>query len=269
MPQILDCQVLQNSELAPGIFLTRFQAPPIAAQALPGQFVNIRVAEDLSPLLRRPFSVCRSNAADGWIEVMYRVVGHGTAALAGLQPGEQRSILGPLGRGFRWSKSALREALLVAGGIGVAALPLLAERLHRDGIPVRLFLGARTAEELCGMELFEPFVSETHISTDDGSRGVRGTVLEPLRAYLENAEAGGLQIFGCGPHPMLEALVELGRSREVATQIALETLMGCGFGICMGCPVRRAGQAPDQPYFLTCIDGPVFDAREVDLSWPI
>ena len=268
MPVILDCGVLRNDEVGDGIFLTRFHAPAIVNQCSPGQFVNIRTKDGFPPLLRRPFSICRICREEGWFEILYKVVGPGTILLANLRPGETRSIIGPLGKGFR-VPSENRQAILVAGGIGVAPFPFLAEVLYATGIEHVVLLGARTARDLWGVETFDKHARQVHVCTDDGSLGFRGTVVERLRRLLHEAGPAidRFQVYGCGPEPMLQAMLDLGRATGVSMQISVETMMGCGFGICMGCPMPRPKGEPAGPYKLACMDGPVFDISEVEIQW--
>lgn len=249
--------------------LLRFYCPPIATASQPGQFVNIRTSEDIVPLLRKPFSVCRRDKDAGWFEVLFRIVGNGTRHLSRLQSGAKRSIIGPLGHGFGWDSHAEFQALLIAGGIGIAPMPFLADELQRQGIGVQVFIGVRSAAELWGESAFGHVVQARHVCTDDGSRGFKGVVTDRLIAFLEHPEhrATNWRIFACGPEPMLQRMLEIGRQQSISTQISVETMMGCGFGICMGCPMPRPRQKQAEGYLLTCIDGPVFDVNEVEIAW--
>jgi dihydroorotate dehydrogenase electron transfer subunit len=184
------------------------------------------------------------------------------------------NLIGPLGRGYRLPKEN-REVILIGGGLGVAPLPLLAEALQTRGISFEAMLGARTAAELWGQEELQHRSGKIHLAdessnvylaTDDGSAGHRGFVTELLEARLRKnfPKKSHTQIYACGPMPMLQRVAAICKKAEVPAQIAVETVMGCGFGICMGCPVEPAnGAAQYGRYLLACMDGPVFQADEI------
>lgn len=216
-----------------------FDAPEIAAAVRAGQFVNIGWSP--GPLLRRPFSVYR---ADGdVVEVVLKAVGLGTSQLLAMESGDRVSVLGPLGRGFALSG---RSAVLVSGGLGVAPMPLAAREARNAGMEVTWVHGARTAGELCA----EADGDRVLWATDDGSRGFHGTAVA--------AAPDGDVILACGPNRMLAAVAE----RWADAQVAVETYMGCGTGVCLGCavPLRRGG------YDRACTEGPVYRAADVDWS---
>ncbi len=244
----------------------RLDCPEIARAAYPGQFVNLRVHDSIVPLLRRPFSVCRRHRSEGWIEVVWKVVGEGTRLLAGRRPGETVDILGPLGRPFRIAPPAAR-ALLVAGGLGVAPMPLLCEELQLAGVAVDVFLGARTESELIYVDEFREMAVALDLSTDDGTAGRRGLVTAAVEERLvELQELSHVWLYGCGPEAMLARVDDMALRWKIFGQISVETMMGCGFGICMGCAMpARSGKKGGGMYRLACVDGPVFDAGEVIL----
>jgi dihydroorotate dehydrogenase electron transfer subunit len=218
-------------------------------------------------LLRRPFSICRRDRRDGWIEVLWKVVGQGTRILAGRRAGEIIDVLGPLGRSFRIAPQRSR-ALLIGGGLGVAPLPFLCEELLAADVTVEVYLGARTATELACVDLFEEMGVRVDLSTDDGSLGRRGFVTEAVEERLQGlGDLGGVWLYGCGPEAMLARVDDMALRWQVTGQISVETMMGCGFGICMGCALpARGGEVGGGLYKLACIDGPVFEAGEVVLS---
>ena len=266
---IYDCPVLFNAETARGIFLMRLHAPEIAASVVPGQFVNVLVhaqgAESFFPLLRRPFSVCQADREQGWISILWKAIGPGTRLLANCRAGGVLNVIGPLGNGYRLPPEG-RAALLVGGGLGVAPLPLLAEALHARRLTFEVMLGARTAPDLGGREELERHGGKIHLATDDGSAGHHGFVTDILesrmRAYA--AEKAPAQIYACGPMPMLRRVASICSAAQMPAQVAVETVMGCGFGICMGCPVEPAqGATALGRYWLACMDGPVFPAEGI------
>ena len=220
------------------MFVLGLEAPEIASSVRAGQFVNLGWAG--GPLLRRPFSVYR---ADGdHIEVVLKAVGAGTAQLLGMELGDRVSCLGPLGRGF---ELAGRSAVLVSGGLGVAPMPLVVRDARTSGMEVTWVHGARTAAELCAEAEGDTLIW----ATDDGSQGFHGTAVA--------AAPDGDVVVACGPNRMLAAVAE----RWPHAQVAVETYMGCGTGVCLGCavPLRRGG------YDRACKEGPVYHA--VDIDW--
>ncbi len=219
------------------MFVIGFDAPEIATIARAGQFVNIRWSP--GPLLRRPFSIYRTDG--GTVEIVLKAVGVGTAQLLAMERGDRVSVLGPLGRGFALSG---RSVVLVSGGLGVAPMPLAAREAKAAGMEVTWVHGARTAGELCT----EADADRVVWATDDGSRGFHGT------AVAAAPDAG--MVLACGPNRMLAAVAE----RWPDAQVAVETYMGCGTGVCLGCavPLRRGG------YDRACTEGPVYRAADID-----
>ena len=258
--------VLAVHHLGAEIYLMRLEAPELAASCRPGQFVNVRVSELPVPLLRKPFSICRRDASEGWVELLWQVVGTGTRILAGYQPGQRLNVLGALGRGFQVEVEA-DVACLVAGGLGVAPLPFLCEELLRAGKQVEVYLGARSKDGLVLLDAFAQMGVEARVSTEDGSCGRKGLVTELLVDALgKNETAKRRHLFSCGPTGFLRKMLDMTEQYDIEGQVSIETMMGCGFGICVGCPVPARESTPDAPkYFLTCLDGPVFDARAIRL----
>lgn len=264
---IYTCRVLANHEVARDMFLMRLHAPQIAMHVQPGQFVNVKTqAEDsdaLTPLLRRPFSVCQIDRSAGAISILWKNVGPGTRMLSRHAPGTLLSVIGPLGKGFELPEKN-DAAVLVAGGVGIAPMPILAQALHEHGMRFTAFLGARTRAELWGKEELQDFGGQIKIATDDGSAGHRGFVTELLQAMIKEHEARALRVYACGPMPMLHRLATICSSAHIRAEVAVETVMGCGFGICMGCPIEpAAGVEQFGRYYLACLDGPVFCADHI------
>ncbi|HUN64866.1 MAG TPA: dihydroorotate dehydrogenase electron transfer subunit [Bacteroidota bacterium] len=228
-------------------------APGIARQVLPGQFVNVLISETGMPLLRRPFSVFM--ATDTEIQLLFNIVGSGTRQLAEKNPGDTLDILGPLGRPFTLAGS-FTTPILVAGGLGVAALPLLARNLTNAGFTVRPFLGARDAGHL-----FDRYLGDAVVATDDGSMGFHGTIVDCLRSSLSSHPLPAPKIFACGPTPMLASLARFAAAAGIPCDVSLESPMACGIGICQGCPVELTGG--DKKFALVCTDGTVFDANTI------
>jgi dihydroorotate dehydrogenase electron transfer subunit len=215
------------------------RAPEVAATVKAGQFVNLGLRP--GPLLRRPFSVYR--AVDGVIEVILKAVGTGTTQLLGMREGDTVGCLGPLGRGFDLTGGA-RSVALLSGGLGVAPMPLAARDARAAGMQVTWVHGARTAAELCSESDGDALI----MATDDGTAGFAGN------AVAAAPEAG--LVLACGPNRMLAAVA----ARWPDAQVAVETYMGCGTGVCLGCavPLVRGG------YDRACKEGPVYRAADVD-----
>jgi dihydroorotate dehydrogenase electron transfer subunit len=239
-------------ELENNIFIQRLYAPEISSKVKPGQFVNIRVSETIYPLLRRPFSVC--DCEDGNIFIMFNVFGEGTKMLASKKPECTIDTLGPLGNGFNLSGD-YDTAVIVAGGLGAAPFPFLLRELG-DNKRVICFVGGRTHKDIITYRM-----KNVYISTDDGSMGKKGNVVELLEENIELLKRDKIKIFACGPNAMLRALKEFTVKNDFECEASTECAMACGFGICQGCPIESTKQK--DKYLLVCKDGPVFNVRDV------
>jgi dihydroorotate dehydrogenase electron transfer subunit len=224
--------------------------------AKPGQFVNVRVEDGTDPLLRRPFSIHRTDGEG--IDIIFNVIGRGTGSLRRKRPGDFIDVIGPLGVPFSLDRDDFETGVLVAGGLGVAPLPIATATLLAAGKNVETFLGARTKAQLATESLHN-----LHIATDDGSAGFYGTVVDLARETLANGLFPKPKVFACGPTAMLRAVAQYVLSAKIPCEVSLEGPMGCGIGICQGCPVELAGS--EKTYALMCKDGPTFDVRKVRL----
>jgi dihydroorotate dehydrogenase electron transfer subunit len=264
--------ILSNAEVSPGYWRMRMTAPQEFAAASPGQFVMVRVNAAIDPLLRRPFGIfdvgthtpVHSGAtAQPYLEMLYRVVGKGTAMLSALHEIDMLDILGPLGTGFDLGV-ADEEKLIVGGGVGLAPLYLLAKELVKQS-PVRLFAGGRTRDDILCITEFERLGMECYTATEDGSLGECGLVTEALVRRLDSIK-GKASIYACGPHGMLNAVATIAADREIPCQVSLEGYMACGVGACLGCVAPGHGHSPETPDFrCVCTEGPVFESGE--LKW--
>lgn len=257
--QSVDSEILYNDMLAEGYFRLglRWKTPEVKA----GHFVMLRVSDGFDPLLRRPFGVYRVLGARGrsskgtGIELLYRVVGRGTAILSGKRPGEALGILGPLGNGFPLPAKG-EKAVMVAGGMGIVPLYMLAQKAGGT-----LLFGARTKKEKFLLDGFKGAV-EIKTATEDGSMGKKGFVT----ALLEKELVPGAVVYACGPVGMLKAASRICSASGVKCFVSLERSMACGIGVCLGCAVRSAehGGSEMRNYRMVCSDGPVFDGEEID-----
>jgi dihydroorotate dehydrogenase electron transfer subunit len=252
-------KILYNRQVAPGFFKIALEAPYIAKNAIPGQFVQVRCSETTEPLLRRPFSVHR--VENERVELLYEVIGQGTEILSQKATGDVIDVLGPLGNGFTINLKS--SATLVAGGIGVAPLVFLAEELKRQNISATILLGARTKSLiLCEREFKR--AGAVHIATDDGSRGYKGFVTVLLKDKLSAIRYPLSAVYACGPNPMLKRVSEVCEDLGADCEVSLEEKMACGIGACLGCAVNIKGKKPETK--MVCKDGPVFKANKI--IWP-
>lgn len=262
MPQgkLHEARVLSQRSAGNGYYRLVLEAPLLAAQARPGQFVMLRVAGGLDPLLARPFGIA-SVIARRSIELYYRVVGRGTTVLTTAKPGSALTVVGPVGNGFAPPDRGVTP-LLAAGGSGFPPLLFFAARYGRRA---HLFAGSRDRECMppaSAMKEFRDRVAAVHFATEDGSRGTCGFVTDALAAYLDRSLKAEVRpvIYACGPHAMLAAVSRLAAERSIPCFVSMEERMACGLGVCMGCavPVRTGG------YKRVCKEGPVFDSRDID-----
>jgi len=249
-----NCKLLSNRKIADGVWLAAFDAPKIAAAAKPGQFVHMRVPGG-EHILRRPFSIHR---VDGnTIKVLYRVVGAATFALSALKAGTMLDILGPLGRGFPAINSG--RVILLAGGMGVAPLVFLAQKLGKKrGLTV--ILGAKSSSGVLCAAGFRETGARVIACTEDGSKGKQCLVTVLLENEL--AQTGGkTTVCACGPNLMLKRAAAVCAQFKTPCYVSLEERMACGIGVCLCCPVPTVAG-----YKSACKDGPVFNALEVAWS---
>lgn len=253
--------IVGNKELFPRVYKMVIISPSAAETAVPGQFLHIRCSEGFSPLLRRPISISGVHTDEGTVEIIYRVVGEGTKWLSKRAPGYDLDILGPLGHGFPLPATGANP-VLVGGGLGVAPLLFLAQRIAelRDAnlsLP-RACIGFSTAEEVYGVEELKAAKFDIHVTTDDGTYGKKGF---PTDLLQEDIKSGDI-LYACGPLPLLSKVASIGRQRNIAAYISLEERMACGIGACIGCSVKSEGEG----YLKVCKDGPVFEAGQVILG---
>ena len=254
--------VLSLEDLGAGYRRLRLASPRIAAAAVPGRFVHVRVPALDASAMRRPISVCDADPAAGVLTLLFKVVGRGTAALAAVRGGDRVDLMGPLGNGFPLPPDG-SAALLVGGGYGVAPLHFLARASLARAGEIHLFAGGRTASDLLLLDDFRALGVGVHPATDDGSLGAKGLVTAPLDAFLD--ARGGVGdpatpppvLYACGPAPMLRAIDERAQARGIEAWLSLDRRMLCGVGACLGCTQTvRVGDSVATA--RVCADGPVF-----------
>ncbi|GMU84845.1 MAG: dihydroorotate dehydrogenase B (NAD(+)), electron transfer subunit [Ignavibacteriales bacterium] len=255
MYQVL-ARVTDNKKIAENIHLLEFEAPVIAGVIKPGQFLNLRVNDNLFPLLRRPFSICEVKGDR--ISVMFNVTGEGTKILAQKKQSDVVDILGPLGKGFTLNFEE-KTVIIIAGGLGAAPFPYLTKELQNSGKEIFTVIGGRSSRDIIKYGL-----TNLYIVTEDGSEGMRGNVIDCYNNTLSNILSGTkFRVLTCGPNGMLRALKNYFSQEGMIIEASVESAMACGFGICQGCPIEHA-ESPDA-YKLICKDGPVFNLHEITI----
>lgn len=252
-------QIVANRRETDAYFRLLVRAPRIAPRVQPGQFAHVRILPLKDALLRRPFSIFQVDGET--FSILYKSVGKGTEVLSRMKPGEELSVIGPLGHGFTVPKAGGEMPLLIAGGYGMAAMYLLAERSPQKGI---VFVGGRRRVDILCEPEFRALGWEVRATTEDGSHGEKGLVTQPLLAELRTAnfETRNLKLFACGPTPMLKAVGKIAADYSVPAELSMDEHMCCGVGVCLACVVPiRGGDAWE--YQRTCTEGPVFDSRQV------
>jgi dihydroorotate dehydrogenase electron transfer subunit len=278
----IDARVIAQQAYPGDQYILRLMAPDCARTATPGTFVHVRCNPDIP--MRRPLSIMRVSASEGWIEVLYKVIGHGLTALTRAEPGDLVNLLGPIGRGFRPDPARAR-AVLIGGGVGIPPLVFLAGTLQPPTEAVAFFgsespfpfaqataqlplPGIPAAASAC-MPLLEELGIASRLASNAGLPGCHtGYVTDLARGWLQtcsDAERATMTIYACGPTPMLRAVQQLATSFSLPTQLCMEEFMACAVGGCAGCvvPVMIDGQRQMK---RVCVDGPVFDGATLFLD---
>ncbi|MBM4221515.1 MAG: dihydroorotate dehydrogenase electron transfer subunit [Gammaproteobacteria bacterium] len=278
----IDARVIARQAWPDNQFVMRLHAPDCARTATPGTFVHVRCNPDIP--MRRPLSIMGASASEGWIEVLYKVVGHGLTALSRAEPGDLVNLLGPVGQGFR-PDPARPKAVLIGGGVGIPPLLFLAGRLPTnpaavaffgsespfpfDTATARLPLPGIPAGASACMPQLETLGIASRLASKAGLPGsFSGYVTDLARGWLETLgaeERAAITVYACGPTPMLRAVKELAASFELPSQLCVEEFMACAVGGCAGCviPVMVDGRRQMK---RVCVDGPVFDGAAIYAS---
>jgi dihydroorotate dehydrogenase electron transfer subunit len=277
-----DALITAVSRFPDNQFILRLQAPKCASRATAGSFIHLR-CDDTIPM-RRPLSIMRANPSEGWIEILFKIVGEGLRALGAKKVGDSLSCIGPIGKGFTIHEER-PQAVLIGGGVGIPPMIFLAEQMLRDGMhPLPLVLmGSELpfpfdcCESKIAADWLDEHPSQTIVlleerdicarlaSLSDFAGVYRGYVTGLARRFLDSQTASALartELFACGPTPMLEAVAALAREFDLPCQVSLEEFMACAVGGCAGCAVRvQTSEGPAMK--RVCVDGPVFDASQV------
>jgi dihydroorotate dehydrogenase electron transfer subunit len=276
-------RILAHEDCGAGQYVLRLASPRVAALAEPGAFVHLSCAPQLA--MRRPISIMRADRQAGWIDLLYKVVGRGTAALAQRRAGDELSCMGPIGRGFT-PDPARPRVLAIGGGVGIPPMVFLADRLRSDPRadwkplvlmgseipfpfrlrPSRILVPGIPAGVIGAMPLLDEWGVPSRLASGSGFAGCHdGYVTELAALWLDSlspAQLAEVAIFACGPTPMLAAVAAVARERSLPCQVSLEEYMACAVGGCAGCAVLV--QTPEGPAMKrVCVDGPVFEAATV------
>lgn len=252
--------VLSQRSLGNDIYDLVLQTKDIARAAKAGQFVSV-YSNDKSKLLPRPISLCGIDRENGTLRLVYRVTGQGTGTeeFSRLKEGDTVKLLGPLGNGFTVESG--KKAFLIGGGIGVPPMLQLAKEMKAAGENLQVVMGYRNADTFL-LDEFEA-VAETFVATEDGSLGTKGNVIDAIKNEKLNADV----IYACGPTPMLKALKNYAEENNMVCYISMEERMACGIGACLACVCKSRDKDAHSNVNnkRICKEGPVFNAKEVEL----
>ncbi|MGH8495728.1 MAG: dihydroorotate dehydrogenase electron transfer subunit [Gammaproteobacteria bacterium] len=278
-----DAEVIRQSAHPGDQYILRVQAPKCAAAALPGTFAHITC--DPAVPMRRPLSIMRVSAQDGWVEFLYKIVGTGLRHLGTRRPGDRLSLMGPIGRPFEPHRDRPR-ALLIGGGVGIPPMIFLAEHLKDDSVagwrplllmgseipfpfrarPSKILVPGLPDGVIAGMPLLDEWGVPSRLASQADFPGCHAGYVTDLAGLwlesLDDAARQEVEIFACGPTPMLAASAALARRFRLPCQVSLEEFMACAVGGCAGCTVKVT--TPDGVAMKrVCVDGPVFDAHKI------
>lgn len=248
--------VVSQKEIAPQIFDLWLETE-LAQDAHPGQFIAV-YPKNAATLLPRPISICETDRGQNRLRLVYRIAGKGTKEFSSWQKGDEAAVLGVLGNGFPLEKAQGKKVFLMGGGIGIPPMLQLAKELQADK---QIVVGYRNQDLFLAEELRQN--GTVYIATEDGSVGCRGNVMDAIRENGLEAEV----IMACGPMPMLRAIKQYAAEKGIEAYLSLEERMACGVGACLGC-VCKTKEVDHHSHVHNariCTDGPVFDAKEVDI----
>lgn len=253
---VQNLQVISNKRLNRDQAVLELKSSVPLADIEPGQFGNILVDKSSNIFLRRPFSIYQVNYDTNTLSFLIKGIGEGTNTLLDAKTGDMLSVIFPLGNGFN-SPAGKSRVLLVGGGVGVAALMILAEKLKNEGHQVEILLGARSSSDLVELDSFARF-GNVHTTTEDGTMGTKGFVTDHNLFKDELITID--KIFTCGPDPMMKAVARIASQYSISCEVSLENTMACGYGVCLCCVTETVSG-----HLCVCTDGPVFDIKQ--LKW--
>ena len=254
-------EIIKIEKLKEDIYKFSIKAEEIVSFAKPGQFIEIRVVDEIEPLLRRPISIYNLEKETGILEFIFQVKGKGTTLLAQRKVGEKLDIIGPIGYGT-FSIKEYKKVAIIGGGIGIFPLQELSKRAKEAGVNSKIYIGFRNKDLIILEEEFKKVCKELILTTDDGSNGKEGYAINYLQEDIKKSKPDC--IYACGPLPMLKAVQRLAKEENIPCQISLEERMACGMGVCLGCAVKYVGDDKVN-YKHVCKNGPVFKATDVEI----
>lgn len=278
-----EAEVLEHHSYAGKQFVMKLHAPKTAQHALPGSFIHLRC--DAQRPMRRPLSIMRSDKQKGWIEVLYRVFGEGTELLSANAVGTQLNLMGPIGKPFALHPERPRP-LLLGGGVGIPPMVFIADeaRKQKGAYQPMVLMGSETPFPfktrpsqimipglpdgvIAAMPLMEDWNIPSRLASLQSFPGVyQGYITDLARAWLktlDDKQLSEVELFACGPHPMLAAVAEVAREFSLPCQVSLEEYMACATGGCAGCVVKVLLDDGTTAMKRVCVDGPVFPAEAV------
>jgi len=256
--------VISNKQIAHNIYEAVLFSPRISKESKPGQFINILPSRSWNKVMRRPMSI--ASQQDNKISIIYKVFGEGTEIISKWSENLEVDIIGPLGN--YWGNFSNKLPVLIGGGVGIAPIINLHKMLDDLNMKHILIMGAKKKEEH-----FMEHDPANHIllCTDKGKIGIKGNVISPLYEIIKENKNDSLKIFTCGPAPMIKAVAKFSLDNNIDCELALETIMACGFGICQGCTIiRKSSDSVNsyrEKYALACVDGPVFNLKDLNYAY--
>ena len=257
-------KVISNNEIAENIYEAVLFSPKISHESKPGQFINILPSKDWGKVMRRPMSIASQN--DGKISMIYKIFGEGTLIMSQWLIDETVDIIGPLGNSWRNYENKI--PILIGGGVGIAPIMNFHNMLNELSIKHYLIMGARTKKE----HFMKHNVNENiFLCTDNENYGIKGNIIVGLEQILTNNSNNDIKIFACGPSNMMRAVADYSLNYKIDCNLALETIMACGIGICQGCTVVKSSASGKntyrEKYALACIDGPIFNIKDLQYEF--
>lgn len=263
MSKQIFAELVEKEEIIKGVYKFGVKANEIVENAKPGNFIEIRVTDQLEPFLRRPISIYNLDRKNGILEFIFQVKGKGTDLLSRKEIGDKIDIIGPLGYGT-FKMDNYQKLAIIGGGIGIFPLYELAKEAKEAKKQVNTYLGFRNKDFVMLEKEFEKVSNKLTITTDDGSYKNKGFAIDYLIKNMEEEHFDC--IYACGPLPMLKAVQKYANENNIKCQISLEEKMGCGLGVCLGCAVKTANSTKEAPqYFHVCKGGPVFNSKDVEI----
>lgn len=263
MPKQVFAKLVKKEKLLDGLYKFSLETKEIVDIVKPGNFIEIRINENLDPFLRRPISIYNIEKEKSIIEIIFQVKGKGTELLSKKQEGDFIDIIGPLGNGvFKFEKH--KNIAVIGGGIGIFPLYELTKEAKELNLNIDTYIGFRNKELVVLEKEFENTSNNLTITTDDGSYKNKGFAIDYLKENLKTKKVDC--IYTCGPLPMIKAVKALAEENNIECQISLEEKMGCGLGVCLGCAVKTAESSKEDPQYVhVCKDGPVFESKSVEI----